>query len=1016
MAAARASVAQAQWLDALDLAAQALAADPSHSDAASIVGNARRQLAALSTSSGELRHITVVVVDLYRSTTIAARLGPELMRELMLELYEVCIEAVTRYEGKVLKYLGDGVMAQFGYPVAHEDDARRAVLAALSVLDVIDARKREWEIRFGEPLLVRIGVDSGAVAVGPATAGPWAAQELAGDAPNVATRVQATAEHMTVRVTGATHQLIEGWFETERVGTVKLRNYPAPVVLHHVVRPSDAQTRAEARRLPCPPLLGRDRELGLLRAAWERVRNGERQVVTLTGEAGIGKSRIVEQLVGTATATGALHLTFVCSPVHAVSPLRPVAAAVARFFDISAQTGGGAEGSLDTIRERLAQLPDRRTPIERALPLYGSLLGIGPTPDLHPEELRRQTFDALVDLFHAMARSASLLLCAEDIDTADPSTVELLRALLDQPPAPMLVLLTGRQPLPSLGTADAALELEGLSMSDAAAVVRSVVPDIDDASIKRMVARCDGVPFVLEEQARALHERPTGEIVETGQLSMFLAARLDELGPRLRRLVGEIAVAGEEVRLDVVRRLSDIAPGDLDQLVADLCRQRVLLRLNGPTGESIRFRHALLCDAAYRSLLQARRASLHGRVADILADLSPATAPEDIAHHYAMAGAHKNAAQCWLQAARNSADAGALVEAISQFRHSLSALTYLPDDAERAALELDVQFRLGTALSTTKGYTSREALDAFQRAVKLGESLEDSTSIFGALWGTWAYWFVLGEHGEAAPLASRCRRIGQTPGVDPRFGWTAAGIVGYHRLFLGDFEGARDQLLLASEHAGIEPVVDFPHDLLIVSRCALAVALWFLGDASASRQLADDAAALAAALDPASSRAAFTKCWANCWLAWRAELAGDSLTAIEFANDAASTAGRHGYTTWIAGAMAHRAIAYCRLGQLEDALPELTAIVDRWRSAGRDPSGRQLHPVLMTPYFAGRLIEAQMANGELDGALERIDLLLAEAARSGERFWDRELRRLRADVERRMEEQTRLAAACREPR
>jgi hypothetical protein len=234
-------------------------------------------------------------------------------------------------------------------------------------------------------------------------------------------------------------------------------------------------------------------------------------------------------------------------------------------------------------------------------------------------------------------------------------------------------------------------------------VVRSIAPDIDDESIMRMVARCDGLPFVLEEQARALREKSTGAFAETGELSMFLAARLDELGPRLRRLIGEIAVAGEEVRLDVVRRLSDLEPAELDQLIADLCRQRVLLRLNGPSGEWVRFRHALLCDAAYDSLLEIRRASLHGRVADILTDLSPAAAAEDIAHHYEVAGTHKNAAEWWLQAARNSANTGALVEAISQFRRSLSALTYLPDNAARVALKLDVQFRLGDRALDSNG-------------------------------------------------------------------------------------------------------------------------------------------------------------------------------------------------------------------------------------------------------------------------------------------------------------------------
>jgi hypothetical protein len=358
------------------------------------------------------------------------------------------------------------------------------------------------------------------------------------------------------------------------------------------------------------------------------------------------------------------------------------------------------------------------------------------------------------------------------------------------------------------------------------------------------------------------------------------------------------------------------------------------------------------------------------------------------------------AARCWLQAARTSADAGALVEAIGQFRRSLSALTVLPDGPDRIALELEVQFRLGTALSTVQGYTSREALDAYERAVTLGESLEDSSAIFGALWGTWAYWFVLGEHAQAAPLASRCRRIAQKPGVDPRFRWTAAAIVGYHRLYLGDFAGARDQLRLASRHVGIEPVVDFPHDLSIASRCALAVALWFLGDTVGSRRLAAEVAAQTAALDPAGSRCALTKCWAGCWLAWRAELDGDSAGAIALASEAGAIAARHGYHTWTAAATAHRAIGQCRLGRLAEGLPALEAIVDGWRGVGRDASGEQRHPVVMTPYFAGRLIEAQVASGDLDGALERIDLLLEECATSGERFWDCELHRLHDEVQR----------------
>ena len=219
----------------------------------------------------------MVAVDMYRSTAIAAQVGPESMRELMLEVYEVCVNAVSRYEGRVNSYMGDGILALFGYPVAHEDDARRAVLASLALLEGIDAHADEWEARFGTPVAVRVGVDSGVVAVGPVDASPWATEEIAGDPPNIASRVQATADRMTAVVTDATNELIRGWFETLEIGPVALRNYPEPVCLHRVLRPTEAETRLEARSGASPPLLGRDAELAVLRgrgAGWQQVASG----------------------------------------------------------------------------------------------------------------------------------------------------------------------------------------------------------------------------------------------------------------------------------------------------------------------------------------------------------------------------------------------------------------------------------------------------------------------------------------------------------------------------------------------------------------------------------------------------------------------------------------------------------------------------------------------------------------------------------------------------------------------
>jgi class 3 adenylate cyclase/tetratricopeptide (TPR) repeat protein len=961
-----------------------------------LVGTARRRLGTISKASAELRQITVVAVDMYRSTAIAANVGPEAMRELMLEVYEVCVDAVARYEGRVIKYLGDGILALFGYPVAHEDDARRAVLASLAVLAGVDARTSDWDARIGAPVRVRIGVDSGVVAVGPVDASPWSTEEIAGDPPNVASRVQATAEQMTVQVTDATNELIRGWFETFPVGPVELRNYPDPVRLHRVLGPTQAETRLEAAGGGRPPLLGRDSDLATLRAAWNRVAtHGERRMVALTGEAGIGKSRLVEHLVATAVASGGAHVTFACSRLYRDSSLRPVARALSRFFSVSPRQRDTDALSLDAIRRQLEKLGNRRMATEDAVPIYGWLMGVRSAVDLEPDVLRRNTFEAVIDLLEAVSISTRLVLCVDEVESADPSTIELLEALLARPPTAMLVVLTSRGPLPEFAETGEVLELTGLSGDDAAALVRAVAPRVDQPVVDRLVAASDGVPYFLEEQARAAQEAPEGAPGSPLKLSVFLAARLDEFGPANKRLLGEIAVAGETVQLDVLAELSELPPDDLDELLDELCRQRILLRTAGPGVDAIRFRHRLMREAALDSVLESRRAELHLRIAELLAARPGAAAPEDLAHHFELAGEAERAVRGWLDAGRAAAASGANSEAISLFRRGLAALAELPEDAARTALELDLRLGLGTALSTLEGYTSPDARAAFERAVVLGERLGDTATIFPALWGTSSYWFVLGEHRIDTSLVERMLRIAEEQD-DPRFRFEAAFVAGYRGLYLGRFESARHELELATRHHGLEPIADLPEDSGIVSRSTLSVVLWFLGESGPSREAAHQALSLSESLDSSRRQSALTACWVSVNLAWLAELDGDSERAIEFADWASAIAAERSYPTWLAAATLHRSIAQCRLGRLDEGLPTLVAMVDAWRATGRDRSGRQLHPILMTPYFAGRLAEARLASGDAGEAAGLLDEILDETARSGERFWDVELLRLRA--------------------
>ena len=336
------------------------------------------------------------------------------------------------------------------------------------------------------------------------------------------------------------------------------------------------------------------------------------------------------------------------------------------------------------------------------------------------------------------------------------------------------------------------------------------------------------------------------------------------------------------------------------------------------------------------------------------------------------------------------------VEAIELFRRSLWRSPGCLTGEDRVGSKWMRSWELGTALSTIGGYTSPDARAGFDRAMRLAENLDDSTTIFPALWGAWTYWFVLGEHDVATPLADRCLRIAEERASDIRFRWEAAAIVGYQRLYSGDFENARAELALAGEHVGREPVADFPHDPGIVSRSALTVALWFLGDAETSRLGAKEALELAESLDPTGRRAALTQCWVACTLAWRAQLDGEPGAAIELADRATAIAVEHRFPTWLAAATLHRSIGQCSLGRFDEGLPTLAAMVDAWRTAGRDGTGAQLHPVLMTSYFAGRLAEALLAHGDLDQAAAVLDGLLAGTPGGGEAFWDVELLRLRA--------------------
>jgi class 3 adenylate cyclase len=987
---ARDAVEAGAWAHALDLAAQALAEDVSNPDAPSLIAEARRNLAASDESIGERRQMTVMVCDLRDSTGIGARLGAEAARDLVLEIYQLSVDAIAQFDGRVGKYVGDGVLAHFSYPRAHEDDARRATLAALTLVEGIGSRAAHWQRRYGETVEVGIGIDTGVVVIGPVGGAPWLADDIVGDPPNIASRVQQFAPPNGVLVTDATYNLIEGWFDVESLGAFELRNYPRPVVLHRIRGPTAAESQLEAVRRRTP-LVGRTEELDWLRAIWAEVVAGGPRVLSIVGEPGIGKSRLLEHLGATVAADGMPHISLNCSPLHRASSLRPFVIGLQRYFGL----GANEEAlGLEALRDRMTQL-GIEDPIEPSVGIVARLLGIQSDVDLLPEELRRRTFETIVELIRSIARTSPLLLTVDDLQDADPSTRELLAVVAEAVRGPMLMVAASRTAVDFLGSHVQQRTLVGIGPAECAALVRSVQSELPMPVVDDIVSRSNGVPLFAEELARTEGGPSPGV-----RLTELLTARLDDLGTSPKRLAGVMATAGNEIRFNVLAELVD---GGRQQLADDLrvlVDRRIVVMEEEPYDTVLRFRHILLREVAYHHQLSTRRSDLHRRIADILSRRpSEFAPPEVVAHHFTLAGDLQSAAGWWRDAGNRAAASGANAEAIEHLHRGLQLVGRLPEGETTGTLELDLQLRLGMCESIVHGYTSVEAKAAFERALTLADRQGDSPSVLPAVWGAWTYYLVLAEHRVAVELAERALSIAEgTPAArrDGRLRWEAGAILGYQRLFLGDFRGARAELELACRHAGIAPVADFPQDPAIASRASLAVTQWCLGELVASERCIARALAEARELDDATRQSRFTRAWVACFAAWLAQLNGDAAGAMTHASDAVAIAQQHGYPTWLGAGLLHIGIAQCALDPTESAVDGYAALVEAWRSVGRDDHGVQRYQVLMTPYFMAQLADARRRSGRPDTALATVDTAIAASTANGEEFYTAELHRLRA--------------------
>ena len=620
-------------------------------------------ISAPAEAAGERRYLTVMFCDLVGSTGISAQLDAEEWRDLVGAYLDAASAAVTEMGGHVAKKLGDGLLALFGYPLAHENDAERAARAALSIQRALAELNRK-NAGTGKPeLSARIGLETGPAVVD-------AVGEIYGDVANIAARVQALAEPGTVLVTARVQRQIAGLFVAEERGTHALKGVPEPTVLFKLVRASGGGRHSAQRNLT--PLVGRDDEMAMLLRRWERARQGDGQLVMIVGEPGLGKSRLIEEFHTRLSDTPHTWVEWSCSQLLQNTPLHPIA-------EWGRQRFGGAdvpvERRLADLESSLAQV--KFDPAENAsllAPLLDIPLPPGRAPALAPEELRRRQLAALTNWVMAGARVQPVVLAFEDLHWADPTTLDVLRAIAERgAQVPLLIVATTRpefRPPWSMRSHHGTISLAPLDRGQ----VRDMVADLSGRHalpkevIDDVAARTGGVPLFVEEVTRLLLERGAQGGIQAipPTLQQSLMARLDRLGPA--REVAQVgSVIGRGFSYALLRDVAGLEDAPLQAALEKLAEADILLVQGAPPESDFRFKHALIQDAAYENLLKSRRQVLHRRVAEILrGDRFAATAaaePEVLAHHFTQAGMTDAAIEWWGKAGDQALRRSAFQEA-----------------------------------------------------------------------------------------------------------------------------------------------------------------------------------------------------------------------------------------------------------------------------------------------------------------------------------------------------------------
>jgi len=965
---------------------------------------------AHSPDGAERRHVTVMFCDLVGSTALSGGMDPEDLREI-ISSYQKCVaETVRRLDGFVARYMGDGVLVYFGYPRAHEDDAERAVRAGLELIPAVTG------VQSCAPLQTRVGIATGPVVVG-GLIGSGAAQEcgIVGETPNLAARLQEIAEPNSVVIADSTRRLVGNLFDLEDLGPRDIKGMAGPSRVWGALRASSVASRFEALHTTgLTALVGREEECELLLRRWSTAKSGEGQVVLLSGEAGIGKSRLTVALLERLATEPHTCFRYFCSPQHTDSALFPIIRQMERAAGLAHD---------DTPQTRLDKLDAVLAPSSTSIQDAGLLAemlsfrndGRYPPLDLTPQQRRQKTLEAIISQLERLALRTPVLMILEDAHCVDPTSLELFALVVDRMKTLRVLLIVTFRPEfnpPWIGLYYVTvLIINRLKQREVDAMIDCVVGSkLLPADVRQdIIQRTDGIPLFVEEMTKAVVEAesegearrtaaavPSPALAVPPSLHASLMARLDRLGPAKELAQIGAAIGREFSHALLAAVMRDAEPG-LGSALDRLIQAGLLFRHGVPPNASYLFKHALVQDTAYGTLLREPRRALHAHIGQVLesqfAEIAESQ-PELLAHHCTEAGLIEKAAGLWGKAGQRSLSRSALVEAAAQLTRALAQIASLPSTASHRREQIKFQVGLTNALMHTKGYAApdtKASLDRaralIERAEALGEPPEDSLLLFSILYGFWAANFVAFNGDAICELATQFLVLAekQRAPVPLMIGHR---LLGTSLMFTGNIVQSRihyDQAIALYDPAEHRPLATrFSQDVGVTILSLRPLALWLLGYPDAACRDTEHALKNAGDIGQAGTlmfaltNATLTHIHCRGFAA--ANAAADELTAL---------AGEKGALYWKGYGMMLQGCLLALAGKASNAVQMITSGIITCRSTGS---------TAMMPWYLSNLARAYAEIDQYGEAWSCIDEAVTAVDRAKEKWCEAEIHRTGGEI------------------